>query len=159
VAAGNKGAVQPSAGEITLESARPDDAQDIAALLRAAGLPHEDFAAHLTNFLVAREAGTVVGAIGYERHGADALLRSLVVAPGQRSRGLGDRLVRELAARARAAGVRRFFLLTTTAERFFAARGFTRIERAAVPPAVAATEEFRSLCPASAACMTRSVGA
>lgn len=151
--------MHPPVGEITLESARSGDAQDIAALLRAAGLPHEDFAAHLTNFLVARQAGAVVGAIGYERHGADALLRSLVVAPGQRSRGLGDRLVRELAARARAAGVRRFFLLTTTAEGFFAARGFARIERATVPRDVAATEEFRSLCPASAVCMTRSFGA
>jgi amino-acid N-acetyltransferase len=140
-----------------LEPARPKDAAAVAALLREAGLPHEDFAAHLANFLVARSHGAVVGAIGYEDHGTDALLRSLVVAPGQRGHGLGGLLMRALTARAKAHGVRQFYLLTTTAEKFFTARGFARIDRALVPPAVAQAKEFRSLCPASAACLTRSI--
>lgn len=140
-----------------IEPARPEDAAAIAALLRAAGLPHEDFGAHLAHFLVMREAGMVVAAIGCERHGPEALLRSLVVAPDRQGLGVGDRLVRELSRQAKAWGVRRFFLLTTTTEKFFATRGFARVERAAVPPAVAATEEFRSLCPASAVCMMRAV--
>jgi len=139
----------------SIESARPEDATVIAALLREAGLPHEDFAAHLANFFVARAGGAVVGAIGYEDYGADALLRSLVVAPAQRGGGLGDHLVRELTSLAQARGVQRLYLLTTTAEKFFSARGFTRIDRAAAPPVVTGTEEFRSLCPASAVCMTR----
>jgi amino-acid N-acetyltransferase len=135
----------------------PADAAAIAALLRGAELPHEDFAGHLAQFLVARRGGAVVGAVGLERHGRNALLRSLVVAPAQRGAGVGGRLVNRLEGRARHLGVRRFYLLTTTAEAFFARRGFRRIARAAVPAAIAATREFRSLCPVSAVCMARAV--
>lgn len=139
--------------------ARPADGPAIRALLQAAELPHEDFAAHLAHFLVARQGGAVVGAVGFELHGSDALLRSLVVGPSCRGGGLGDRLVRELATVARRAGVTRFYLLTTTAEQFFARRGFAKIARELVPAAVAATPEFRSLCPASAVCLARDVSA
>ena len=149
--------VKPAADTIAISAAAPEDAAAIAALLREAELPHEDFAGHLAHFLVARRAGAVVGAVGYERHGRSALLRSLVVAPALRGNGLGDRLVRRLAAVARRDGVTRFYLLTTTAEAFFARRGFKKIARPAVPAAIAATREFNSLCPVSAVCMTRAL--
>ena len=148
---------KPAADTIAISAAAPEDAAAIAALLREAELPHEDFAGHLANFLVARRAGAVVGAVGFERHGRSALLRSLVVAPALRGHGLGDRLVRRLAAVSRREGVTRFYLLTTTAEAFFARRGFKKIARPAVPAAIAATREFNSLCPVSAVCMTRAV--
>jgi amino-acid N-acetyltransferase len=140
-----------------ISAATPADAAAIAALLRAADLPHADFAAHLADFLVARRGGAVIGAVGLERHGGHALLRSLVVAPAQRGAGLGGRLVDRLEGRARYLGVRRFYLLTTTAEAFFARRGFRRIARSRVPAAITATCEFRSLCPVSAVCMARAV--
>src|SRR5271157_3091737 len=111
--------VKPAADTIAISAAAPEDAAAIGALLREAKLPREDFAGHLVNFLVARRAGAVVGAVGFERHGRSALLRSLVVAPALRNHGLGDRLVRRLAALARRKGVGRFYLLTTTAEAFF----------------------------------------
>jgi amino-acid N-acetyltransferase len=149
--------VRPAATPIAISVAAPDDAAAIAALLRDAGLPHEDFAGHLAHFLVARRAGAVVGAVGFERHGRSALLRSLVVVTALRGNGLGDQLVRRLAAVARRKGVGRFYLLTTTAEAFFAGRGFQRVARQAVPAAIAATREFNSLCPVSAVCMTRAV--
>ena len=149
--------VRPAATPIAISVAAPDDAAAIAALLRDAELPHEDFAGHLAHFLVARRAGAVVGAVGFERHGRSALLRSLVVAPALRGNGLGDQLVRRLAAVARRKKVERFYLLTTTAEAFFAERGFQKIARQAVPAAIAATREFNSLCPVSAVCMTRMV--
>lgn len=140
-----------------LDSARVADEPAIRALLRQAGLPDEDFAPHLANFIVARRGESVVGAVGYELHGADALLRSLVVEPAERSAGLGRALVATLTRAARTAGVKRFYLLTTTAEPFFVRLDYTKIERAAVPAAVAAAPEFRSLCPASAVCLTRPI--
>jgi amino-acid N-acetyltransferase len=143
---------------VLIETARPADETAIRALLRQAGLPHEDFTAHLADFLVARQDGTVVGVVGYEKHGTDALLRSLVVAPAARGAGLGDRLVLELTAAARRQGVARFHLLTTTAADFFVRRGFGRIARNSVPAAIAATPEFQGLCPASAVCLTRELG-
>lgn len=142
-----------------ISGAAPSDAPAIAALLRAAELPHEDFADHLAHFLVARRDRQIVGAVGLERHGADALLRSLVVAPEWRGAGLGAQLVNRLTAAARRQGVRQFYLLTTTAETFFARRGFRKITRQTVPAAIAGTREFNSLCPVSAVCMTRAVAA
>lgn len=155
VAVGNKTGMETGNEDVVLGPARPADAAAISALLAAAGLPHGDFAGHLGNFIVARRNGVIIGAVGCEICGTDALLRSLVVAPEARGVGLGDRLVRALARQAAAHGVSRLHLLTATAEAFFQARGFVRTERAAVPPAVAATREFRSLCPATAVCMTR----
>jgi amino-acid N-acetyltransferase len=147
--------VKPIAAAIS--AATPGDAPAIAALLSEADLPHEDFAEHLAHFLVARCGGEVVGAVGFELHGRDALLRSLVVAPARRGAGLGGELVGRLAAEAQRGGVKRFFLLTTTAEAFFARRGFQKVDRQAVPAAIAGTKEFNSLCPNTAVCMTRAM--
>jgi len=147
--------VMKPAAAVVIAAAGPEDVPAIGALLDAADLPAEDFAGHLAHFLVARAEGAVVGAAGFERHGPAALLRSLVVAPGRRGAGLGGELVRRLAVQARREGVEQFYLLTTTAEEFFARRGFRKIARAAVPAAIAATAEFHRLCPASAACLTR----
>ena len=150
-------AVKPTTAALAISAAEPGDAPIIAALLREANLPHEDFAEHLGHFLVARCAGEVAGAVGFEPHGSDALLRSLVVAPAHRGGGLGGELVDRLAAAARSRGVKQLYLLTTTAEAFFARRGFRKIVRQAVPAAIAGTKEFNSLCPVSAVCMRRTV--
>lgn len=144
------------AASFVIEPARDTDAPAIAALLRAAALPHEDFAPHLAHFLVAREAnGAIVGAVGAEVCGADALLRSLIVAPEHRGAGLGGALLEKLEAAAGGWGVRRWWLLTTTAPRFFAARGFVPAERASAPAAIRATGQFNGGCCCSAACLSR----
>lgn len=142
---------------VSISAAQAADAAAIGALLRDAGLPAEDFADHLAHFLVARRGGGIVGAVGFELHGRDALLRSLVVTAELRGAGLGGRLVSRLEPEAAHAGARQFYLLTTTAEAFFAHRGFQRVARGAVPAPIAAAKEFRSLCPASAICMRRTV--
>ena len=149
--------MKPPARAPRISAAAPADAPAIRALLRAAGLPDEDFADHLAQFLVARRTGAVVGAVGCELHGRDALLRSLVVAPAARGAGLGGRLVERLADAAARRGATRFFLLTTPAAEFFTRRGFVKVGRAQVPPAIAATREFDRLCPVSATCLTRVV--
>ena len=137
----------------TIEPAQSADAAAIRALLRQADLPHEDFTAHLLHFLVAREDNAVVGLVGLEIYGADALLRSLVVTPTHRANGLGCALVREICALAERRGVTRLFLLTTTATPFFERLGFTRLHRSEAPPAIAASSQFQGLCPASAVCL------
>lgn len=129
----------------------------MTSLLAANGLPHADLAPHLANFFVAERRGTLVGTIGAEVHGEEALLRSLVVAPEARGHGLGRRLVQQL--RVSQPAVRRWWLLTTTAETFFAELRFGKVERRLAPPVIAATEEFRTLCPASAVCLVRREGA
>lgn len=146
--------MSPELNALRIEPAIASDRPAITALLREAGLPHDDVAEPGTRFFVARNGSATVGAIGAEVYGGDALLRSLVVAPACRKRGLGGRLVDALESAAEGWGVERWWLLTATAERFFAARGFVVVPRASAPPAIRATSRFDGHC-ASAVCMTR----
>ena len=135
------------------------DYGDVIALLDAASLPTEDLErSSMAHFLVARDgSGKVIGAIGVERYGRTALLRSLVVAPEHRNRELGTRLVAEIEARCRSLAVADLFLLTTTARDFFARQRFQAIGRESVPIELRTAAEFTRLCPGSAVCMTKSL--
>ncbi len=141
--------------DVSPTPARPADFEAVLTLLEEAGLPTADVGQHFERFFVVHEAGRVIGAIGVETHGADALLRSLVVAREWRGRGLGRRLLDHVVDAAGSQGVRTIYLLTTSAAGFFEPRGFERCDRAGVPLAIARTSEFVSLCPASAVCMRR----
>jgi N-acetylglutamate synthase-like GNAT family acetyltransferase len=77
----------------------------------------------------------------------------------RRGRGLGRALVGRLVGGAEARGPRAPYLLATTAEGYFPRLGFAPVARGAVPAGVAATLEFRSACPASAAAMARPLAA
>jgi amino-acid N-acetyltransferase len=139
--------------------ASPTDLERIQALLAACGLPAEDLTpALLAGFLVATEAGTVVGCVGLERVADGALLRSLAVEPAHRGRGIAERLCDNAEELALAAGAGTLYLLTTTAAEYFEARGFERVPREALPASVRATAQFRELCPTTAVAMTKPTG-
>lgn len=141
-----------------IQRAQPGDLDAIRELLRSFDLPHEDLTpAHLDHFLVARNGDTISGVVGLEPGNDGALLRSLVVAPDARHEGLGTRLVKAIEQRARDDGLRTLYLLTTTAADYFRARGYTQIERDALPEAIQQTDEAARLCPASATCMQKSL--
>ncbi len=140
---------------------RPATAADypaVIALLEAAGLPTAGVPRTLVDFLVADTGDGLAGAIGLERYGSGALLRSAVVRPGDQGTGVGAALVGAVLDRARKVGLREIYLLTTTAERWFPRFGFTRIAREQVPDAVRGSVEFREACPASAAVMRALMG-
>lgn len=134
-----------------LRPASPNDLDAILALLEMSRLPTEGVADHLASFVVFDGDGALNGAGGLEVYGRVALLRSLVVQAGSRSRGIGSRICDRLETAARKRAVAEVFLLTDTAEQFFARRGYTRIARSEAPAAIASTREFSALCPASAA--------
>ena len=147
---------QPTPDAVIASASEPDYG-DLIALLEAASLPTEDLERRsMANFLVARDgSGKVIGAIGVECYERSALLRSLVVSPDYRNRGLATRLVAELEARCRSLAVADLFLLTTTARDFFARQRYQAIGRGSVPVALRAAAEFTRLCPDSAVCMTK----
>ena len=142
-----------------LRAATPADLDAVLALLVASDLPEAGVAEHLGDFLVAEDGGRLVGVAGIEVHGRDGVLRSVVVDPDRRGTGLGGRLTESALAVARYRGLRRLYLLTTTAEDYFPRHGFRRIERAAAPPNVRQSVEFREACPASAVAMALDLGA
>jgi amino-acid N-acetyltransferase len=90
-----------------------------------------------------------------EPFGQIGLLRSLAVHPSHRQQGIARRLVGEIERLGRQLGVKRVFLLTTTARAFFERRGYSVVTRRAAPPEIQRTREFTELCPDSAIVMVR----
>jgi amino-acid N-acetyltransferase len=130
-------------------------------LLAACNLPTADLqdAANNLRLFGCQIDGHLIGLVGLEIHGADALLRSLAVADAARGQGLGDELLAYAERQAATHGAQAIYLLTTTAEVFFAQRGYRLSERAMAPLAIAATRQFSELCPASAAFMRKRLSA
>lgn len=133
----------------------PGEEPQVRVLLADSALPVEDLDRSKVRFVVAVDDSGTRGVIGLEAFGPVGLLRSLAVREDARGSGLGGRLVDALEADARGNGVNQLVLLTQTAAPFFARRGYAVIAREAAPTAVHDSAEFRSICPASATCMTK----
>jgi amino-acid N-acetyltransferase len=131
----------------------------VVQLLEAGGLPASDLTDdHMEHFFYCGPDSAPSALVGLEICGENALLRSLVVSPDQRSRGIGKRLVAHAEDAARAMGLGAVYLLTTTAEPFFASLGYSHTEREAAPEGIRATKEFAGICPASSAFMVKRLG-
>ena len=140
----------------TFRLARPDDFPSIRALLAEENLLVEDVAAgNSSRFFVAVQDGSLLACAGLEPYGTDGLLRSVAVAKDARHNQFGRILVDLTERDAGAIGVRRLYLLTTSAADYFLNLGYRIVERNAVPASLQASTQFTALCPASAACMTK----
>ena len=145
--------------DIKIEVFKREDETEVFRLLSKAELPVKDLTDDkFKNFLIARARdGSVVGAIGVEPYQDLGLLRSLVVHPSHREKGLGKQLVCELESFAQRKGIKAIFLLTITAADFFRKLGYEVTQRAHVPASIAKTEEFKNICPVSAACLFKNL--
>ena len=128
-------------------------------MLAENALPVADVnAAMLADFVVAEDdSGKIAGSVGLERFGVDALLRSLAVARTARHEQLGTTLVAHAESVARASDISDLWLLTTTAAGFFRRMGYADVERSKVAAEVKSTTQFAQLCPATAACMRKTL--
>ena len=142
---------------MVIRTATSGDLTAVRQLLAANSLPVDGVEENFPGFIVAEEKGAIVGAIGIERYGPAALLRSAVVSRELRGTGLGSRLVEEILARASAQGIRDIYLLTTTADEYFPRFGFGRAARVNVPESVKVSREFQGACPDTAVVMKRTV--
>lgn len=133
--------------------AAPPDLPAIERLLTEARLPLAGVAPHIEHFILAIGADAPVGVVGLEIHAESALLRSFAVSPARRGTGLGQALFDRALAHAHSLRLSDVFLLTTTAEGYFAKRGFQRCRRDEAPALIQASPEFTGVCPQSAVCM------
>ena len=139
-----------------IRRAEAHDLEAISGLLSACGLPPDDLTTgHLRFFVVADHDGRIRGVAGLEPMGEQGLVRSLAVSPDFRGQGVAGRLLKEIEAVAREYGVQRLFGLTTTAEAYLTLHGYARIDRKTVPPGIASTEQFRTICPLEAICLEK----
>lgn len=126
------------------------------ALLRKNNLPADDIT-DTTHLFVLTDNDEVVGTVALESAGKSGLLRSLCVADEARNNGAGQRLVNFIERYAQQNGVHDLYLLTTTADKYFGKKGYTRIDRTAVPAEIKNTSEFASVCPSTAVVMKKTL--
>ena len=125
--------------------------------LKSADLPADDIDLPGRTFFEFSRDGETVGWGGFETHGTDGLLRSMVVEPAYRSKGVGAEVLRVIEAIAAEQGIARFHLLTTTASGFFKQQGYAVNQRVSAPPLISQTEQFMGLCPGSACYMCKAL--
>ena len=135
----------------------PGELDDLAGALAAAKLPTSDLTEPGRAFVRFDDDTGLVGFGGIEGEGSDRLLRSLVVVADRRGAGIGGAMLALLEGEARRLGAERLHLLTDTAAPFFRVNGYAEADRAAAPPAVAASREFTALCPASATFLVKAL--
>ena len=123
-------------------------------LIKKNDLPADDISDQ-TKLFVIEENNAVIGTVGIELYGKEALLRSLSVDANKRSLGIGKQLVdfiENFATRQQASNI---YLLTTTAEKFFHKKEYIVVNREDVPEIIRSSSEFSKVCPASAIVMKK----
>ena len=136
-----------------LRPATAEDRHAVVALVESQDLSGEGIDPSLEGFVVAEDAGRLVGVAGLERYGDFGLLRSVAVAGDRRGEGLGARLTAAVIDEARRRGLSAVYALTTTAMTYFPRLGFVVIDRTRVPDVVRASDEFTTMCPATASAL------
>jgi len=115
-----------------IREARPDDIGSLVALIEP--MEQEGILVHRPRELLEREIelfsvmehdGIIVGCAALYRYSDEvAELACLAVHPDHREWGYGEQLMKRIERRARRAGVKRLFVLTTRTEHWFIERGF-----------------------------------
>ncbi|WP_225931463.1 arsenic resistance N-acetyltransferase ArsN2 [Pseudomonas salmasensis] len=125
--------------------------------LKSADLPSDDIDLPGRTFFEFTLDSETVAWGGFETHGTDGLLRSVVVVSTYRSKGVGVAVLRIIEAIAAEQGISRLHLLTTTAPGFFEQQGYAVHQRGSEPARISQTEQFRKLCPGSACYMCKAL--
>ncbi len=115
-----------------IREARPDDIGNLIALIEPMeeeGIlvhrPRELLEREIERFSVMEHDGIIVGCAALYAHADDVgELACLAVHPDHREWGYGELLMQRVEMRARKAGIRRLFVLTTRTEHWFVERGF-----------------------------------
>jgi N-acetylglutamate synthase-like GNAT family acetyltransferase len=129
----------------------------LAAALGKAGLPAEDVRSEGPLFWRFESDDTPVGFGGLQLFGDQALLRSVVILPPLRNRGIGSMVVEGLETEAQALGCTAVWTVTDRALAFFNRLGYRACEPAEAPAAVRDSISFRGAA-AKAVCFTKQLG-
>lgn len=141
----------PSQGDVVLRPAVPSDREAVDALLVRAGLPTDGL--RTEDLTVALDGRRVVGAVGLERFGSAAMLRSLVVGEDVRRQGIGRRLVIAAIEVARWSGTSEIHLYTEDAQGLFAGFGFEPVSGELIKAACAESSLVSGRCCTTATAM------
>ena len=127
-----------------VEPARRSQLEPIRQLLNEFALDYQDLdELKMRDFLALENENGLMGCVGLEVFGEDAVLRSLAVYPSGRGIGYGWMLADTAINTARFRGVKRLYLVTATASDFFAAKhGFRVVDLSTAPEAIVSSTTF-----------------
>ena len=129
----------------------------VQSLLDEYGLPTEGLNEPRVRLYIFRMDDSLAGIGGYELFDENALLTSIAVADEFRGQGAGRAITERVLNIALDAGVKRMYLMTTTAPEFFRARGFEAIPPGLVEKTVLESQKFKTLNPDTAVCMLKNL--
>ncbi len=139
---------------ISYRQATENNTAAIRALLESQKLPTETVGTPTTEFTLAFDRDAIVGVAGFEYYGNDALLRSVAVPTSLQKKHIGSQLVDWMLSTAKKNGIKRIVLLTETASKFFAKKGFIVVDRSSITnEPMKKSSQFGGGCCSSAACM------
>jgi len=127
----------------------------VLALLKENDLPVTDLDEKKKPLFACIDHQKLVGTGGLELLRDCALLRSISIRKALQRKGLGSFIVGELEKVVMQRGMNCLYLLTTTAQDFFAARGYEKIDREEASAEIKDTAQFSSICPSSAVVMRK----
>jgi amino-acid N-acetyltransferase len=130
--------------------------REVIAQLAKSSLPVDDLDENKSLYALIKD-GDIIDTGGLEFFGDCALVRSASIKEEERGRGLGKKINRHLEKIAKDNGVQFLYLLTTTANEFFAKEGYEIINREIVPDTIKSSTEFTSVCPSTAIVMKKKI--
>jgi amino-acid N-acetyltransferase len=137
-----------------VNTTRPISPEEATPLLHSCGLPVAGLESTVL-WGTRDEAGALRAIAGIETYGDVVLLRSVATEPGSRGQGFARQLCYGVLYWAKEDGAREAYLLTETADGFFARLGFETVPREAADPRLMASAEFQDGRCASAKLMRK----
>lgn len=132
---------------------RSEELSHLEALLKAHKLCFNDLESQGVELFSVTKEDALVGYFGYEVFGEDALFRSFIVVPEQRTKNYGKLMWEMAKKQLKESKVKHIYLLTNTATEFFLKVGYKLFERTKVPDVIAQTSEFTTFCATDSVCM------
>ena len=134
-----------------------DDLGEISSLLDQAELPPLESGQSLSNLIVALDDSQLIASVCLEVYGRSGLIRSMVVVPDRRAKGVGRELFRSLLSRVYELGLKELFLFPTDAKGFFEKLGFKTVAWERAPGPIRDSRELWDLSPETATLMRLSL--
>jgi len=143
--------------QLTFEEISNEDINNAKRLLKENDLCYNDIPKENLDIFKVLEGNVIVGYLGLEHYGSDAVLRAVVIKDNFRGLNLGRTMTLLGIDAAKDMGIKSLYLLTLTAKDFFSKLGFKVMARKDVPEKVGKSEEFLNFCPDTAICMMLSL--
>ena len=110
--------------QLILEKISNKDINDAKSILKENDLCYADIPKENLDIFKVLDNNEIVGYLGLEHYGSDAVLRSVVIKDKFRGQNLGRKMTLLGIDAARTEGIESLYLLTITAKDFFAKLGF-----------------------------------